>query len=74
VTALVRASELSPQPADRSRRVAEAAYIATATGQLNEAARLLTDARQASGTATGSIFAAAAEAVYLTFGESSPGP
>jgi DNA-binding CsgD family transcriptional regulator len=68
VTALVRAGELSPQPADRSRRLAEAAFLASVTGQLDEATRLLADARQAPGTPTGSIFAATA-AYLLTMGE-----
>jgi DNA-binding CsgD family transcriptional regulator len=74
VTALVRAGELSPQPADRSRRLAEAAYLATATGQLDQVTRLLADARQADDagqaqdTATGSVFATAT-AAYLMNGE-----
>jgi DNA-binding CsgD family transcriptional regulator len=74
VTALVRAGELSPQPADRSRRLAEAAFVAMAAGQLDTAPRLLADAQQADdagqaqGTSTGSAFAATA-AVLLTMGE-----
>jgi hypothetical protein len=74
VTLLVRAGELSPRPADRSRRLIEAAYIASSTGPLDRVTRLLADARQAddarqaSGTPSGSVFAAAA-AVYLAQGE-----
>jgi DNA-binding CsgD family transcriptional regulator len=70
VTALVRAGELSPQPADRSRRLIEAAYLGAGTGVCLLGARLLADARQAddarqaSGTATGSAFATAT-AIYL---------
>jgi DNA-binding CsgD family transcriptional regulator/Tfp pilus assembly protein PilF len=68
VTAYMRAGELSPQPADRSRRLLKAAYLASATGPLDRATRLLDDARQASDTPTGSIFTAAT-AVYLLNGE-----
>jgi DNA-binding CsgD family transcriptional regulator len=68
VTAFVRAGELSPQPADRSRRLLEAAYLASATGPLDMATRLLDDARQAPDTPTGSIFTAAT-AVHLLNGE-----
>ncbi|MCW2638430.1 MAG: LuxR-family transcriptional regulator, partial [Dactylosporangium sp.] len=68
VAALVRAGELSPQPVDRSRRLVEAAFLASVAGQLDTAPRLLADARQAPGTPTGSIFAATA-AFLLTMGE-----
>ncbi|WP_426513444.1 AAA family ATPase [Dactylosporangium sp. McL0621] len=75
VTRLVRAAELSPQPADRSRRLIEAAYLANSTEQLDQVTRLLTDAKQAGGDAgqapdprTGSAFAAAT-ATYLMHGE-----
>jgi cytochrome c-type biogenesis protein CcmH/NrfG len=48
VAALTRASELSPHRADRSRRLATAAYLgATVTGELEVASQLLDDARQA---------------------------
>src|SRR6266540_639536 len=50
VAELVRAGELSPQPADRSRRLVEAAYLANITGQLDEVPRLLADAGQAPDT------------------------
>ncbi|GAB3842872.1 LuxR C-terminal-related transcriptional regulator [Dactylosporangium cerinum] len=74
VTALVRAAELSPQPADRSRRLIEAAYLASSTGPLDQVPRLLAGAREAdnarlvSGTRSGSVFAAAT-AVYLFHAE-----
>ncbi|GAA4263913.1 LuxR family transcriptional regulator [Dactylosporangium darangshiense] len=70
VTALVRAAELSPQSADRSRRLIEAAYLASSAGPLDQVPQLLADARKAddarsvSGTRSGSVFAAAT-AVYL---------
>jgi len=67
VTALVRAGELSPHPVDRSRRLVEAAYLATITGQLDQVDRLLADAGQAPDTATGLLFAATAH--LLTSGE-----
>jgi DNA-binding CsgD family transcriptional regulator len=60
VAALVRAGELSPHPADRSRRLVEAAYLATITGQLDEVPRLLADAGQSPDTPAGLIFAATA--------------
>jgi DNA-binding CsgD family transcriptional regulator len=43
VTALVRAAELSSRPADRSRRLAAAAWMATVTGQLDDVPHLLAD-------------------------------
>ena len=60
MTALVRAGELSPEPSDRSRRLVEAAYLATITGQLDQVDRLLADAGQAPDTPTGLVFAATA--------------
>ncbi|WP_325695267.1 AAA family ATPase, partial [Pseudonocardia sp.] len=46
VHALIRASELSPDGADRSRRLAAAAYIgAEVTGELHSAPRLLAESR-----------------------------
>ncbi|NJC73668.1 helix-turn-helix domain-containing protein [Planosporangium thailandense] len=67
VAALVRAGELSPHPADRSRRLAEAAYLANTSGQLDQVTRLLADAGQAQDTPTGLIFAATAQ--LLAYGE-----
>ncbi|MFD3587338.1 AAA family ATPase [Streptomyces sp. NPDC058683] len=60
VTALMRAGELSPHPVDRSRRLVEAAFLATMTGQLDQVNRLLADAGQTPDTQTGLVFAAAA--------------
>ena len=60
VAALMRAGELSPHPGDRSRRLVEAAYLATFTGQLNDVTRLLADAGQDADTPTGLILAATA--------------
>jgi DNA-binding CsgD family transcriptional regulator len=60
VAALVRAGELSPHPGDRSRRLVEAAYLATVTGQLEDVPRLLADAGQAPDTPTGLVVAATA--------------
>ncbi|WP_426504396.1 LuxR C-terminal-related transcriptional regulator [Dactylosporangium sp. McL0621] len=67
VTALVRAGQLSPHPTDRSRRLVEAAYLATTAGQLDQVPRLLADAGQASDTPTGLVFGATA--YLLTHGE-----
>ncbi|MET9476954.1 helix-turn-helix transcriptional regulator, partial [Streptomyces sp. NPDC002922] len=60
VAALIRAGELSPHPGDRSRRLVEAAYLATITGQLKDVPRLLADAGQALDTPTGLVFATTA--------------
>jgi DNA-binding CsgD family transcriptional regulator len=60
VTALIRAAELSPHAADRSRRLIEAAYLANITGQLDEVPQLLADAGQAPDTPTGLVFATTA--------------
>ncbi|MFE4960545.1 AAA family ATPase [Streptomyces sp. NPDC056653] len=58
--ALIRAGELSPHPGDRSRRLVEAAYLATITGQLEDVPRLLADAGQTLHTPTGLVFATTA--------------
>jgi DNA-binding CsgD family transcriptional regulator len=48
VSELLRAAELSPTPAGRSTRLAEAAYLGTVvTGDLRDAARLLESAQRA---------------------------
>ncbi|MGW1803188.1 helix-turn-helix transcriptional regulator, partial [Streptomyces sp. NPDC001984] len=60
VAALMRAGGLSPHPADRSRRLVEAAYLATITGQLEQVNRLLADAGQAPDSPSGLVFAATA--------------
>ena len=61
VAALVRAGELSPHPDDRSRRLAEAAYLATFTGQLDDVPRLLADAGRSADPPGGLAFAATAQ-------------
>ncbi|MEV6167440.1 AAA family ATPase [Streptomyces sp. NPDC051954] len=60
VAALMRAGELSPHPGDRSRRLVEAAFLATITGQLEDVPRLLADAGHAPDRPTGLVFAATA--------------
>lgn len=60
VSALVRASELSDRPGQRSRRLVEAAFLANVTGQLDRVPQLLRDAGQSTDTATGLVFAATA--------------
>ncbi|MGK5739376.1 helix-turn-helix transcriptional regulator [Micromonospora sp. URMC 103] len=63
VASLTRAAELTPDPVDRGRRLAQAAYIgADAGGELTNASQLLDDARRAS--PGGSLYASAA-AVHL---------
>ncbi|WP_127502396.1 helix-turn-helix transcriptional regulator [Actinoplanes solisilvae] len=54
--ALARAAELSPRPADRARRLLEAAFLrADVTGDLRDAARLLDRARAAGTDLAGSL-------------------
>lgn len=66
VTALTRSADLSPDPTDRSRRLAEAAYLgADITGELGSASRLLADARRLDPALGGSLHAAAAAAYML---------
>ncbi|SCF06913.1 AAA ATPase domain-containing protein [Micromonospora haikouensis] len=63
VAALVRAAELSATSAGRGRRLAEAAYIgAEASGTIDDAKILLTDARRAAPDSAGSLHAANATA------------
>ncbi|MEU5565036.1 helix-turn-helix transcriptional regulator [Micromonospora musae] len=63
VASLTRSADLTPDPVERSRRLAQAAYIgADAGGELTNASQLLDDARRAS--PGGSLHAAAA-AVHL---------
>jgi DNA-binding CsgD family transcriptional regulator len=70
VNALLRAAELSPQPADRSRRLAEAAYVgADITGELRSATRLLGDARRSDPGTGGSLRMAVAAAYVLLNGD-----
>ncbi|GGM54399.1 LuxR C-terminal-related transcriptional regulator [Dactylosporangium sucinum] len=69
VTALVRASELSPEPADRFRRLMEAASLASVTGPLERATQLLEEARRGGADPDGSAFTAAAVAIGLIHGD-----
>jgi hypothetical protein len=70
VAALLRAADLSPRGADRSRRLAEAAYVgADVAGELRDASRLLADARQADPGRGGSLQAAVTTAFLLINGE-----
>jgi DNA-binding CsgD family transcriptional regulator len=64
--ALVRAADLTPGTADRSRRLAEAAFVgADVTGELRTAAELLVEARRADPELRGSLRAAAAASHVL---------
>ena len=66
VTALLRAADLTPPGAERSRRLAEAAYLgAVVTGGLRDVPRLLHDARTASAGDAGSLVASVAAAHHL---------
>jgi DNA-binding CsgD family transcriptional regulator len=66
VTALLRAADLTPPGAERSRRLAEAAYLgAVVTGGLRDVPRLLEDARQADAGRAGSLVASVAAAHHL---------
>ncbi|RIV40890.1 AAA family ATPase [Micromonospora radicis] len=70
VAALVRAGELSVTSADRARRLAEAAYIGVeASGAVDDAKTLLTDARRAAPDDTGSLHAANAAAFLMLNGD-----
>ncbi|MFJ1533592.1 hypothetical protein ACIOFV_35145 [Streptomyces mirabilis] len=59
VAGLIGADELSPHPGGRSRRLVEAAYLASIAGHL-EVPRLLADHGQDPDTPTGLVFAATA--------------
>jgi DNA-binding CsgD family transcriptional regulator/tetratricopeptide (TPR) repeat protein len=70
VTALTRASMLSPHRADGSRRLAKAAYLGAAvTGELDAASHLLDDARRADPDSGRSLEAAVAASYLLLNGE-----
>ncbi|MGW3291192.1 LuxR C-terminal-related transcriptional regulator [Streptomyces sp. NPDC001002] len=60
VTALMRAGELTPHPVDRSRRLVEAAFLATMTGQLDQVDRLLAEAGRTPDSPTGLVLAVTA--------------
>jgi DNA-binding CsgD family transcriptional regulator len=66
VQALVRAAHLSPVRADRSRRLAQAAYLGVGTtGELLGATQMLEQARRLDPEQNGSLHAAAAAAYIL---------
>jgi DNA-binding CsgD family transcriptional regulator len=70
VTALTRASGLSPAGAARGRRLAEAAFIgADVTGDLRNVTALLADARRADPQLRSSLRSAVAAAYALTNGD-----
>ncbi|BCB89988.1 LuxR family transcriptional regulator [Phytohabitans suffuscus] len=70
VAALIRAAELSATSSDRGRRLAEAAYIgAEASGAIDDARTLLTDARRAAPDPAGSLHAANAAAFLMLNGD-----
>ncbi|PWI19384.1 hypothetical protein DI272_38430 [Streptomyces sp. Act143] len=64
--ALVRAADLSPEPADRGRRLAEAACVGSeVAGELRASAQLLVEARRADPELRGSLPAAVAASHVL---------
>jgi hypothetical protein len=63
ISRLTRAADLSPDPKDRSRRLADAAYVGVASaGQIDSASELLRDAQRGDPTAGETLHAAAATA------------
>ncbi|MEU9048328.1 MULTISPECIES: AAA family ATPase [unclassified Kitasatospora] len=70
VRTLIRSASLTPEGPNRSRRLAEAAYLgAESTGALASARRLLDDARQAAPEGTDSLHSATASALLLLNGD-----
>jgi len=70
VTALSRASELSPSGAERGRRLADAAYIgADVTGDIRSVSRLLQDARRSVPDLRESLSTAVAASYLLLNGD-----
>ncbi|MDN3029655.1 LuxR family transcriptional regulator [Streptomyces sp. S.PB5] len=68
--ALTRAAELSADDTERSRRLAETAYLAACvTGEPESAARLLAESRRIRADHGGSLHAAATEACLLLDGD-----
>ena len=66
ISRLTRAADLSPDPRDRSRRLADAAYVGVASaGQIDSASELLRDAHRRDPTAGETLHAAAATAYLL---------
>ena len=68
VASLIRAAELSPDALDRSRRLAEAAYLGM-TGELSDVSQVLIDARGEQLDQSARLYAAAAAAYALVNGE-----
>jgi len=69
IGALLRSAELSPLGSERSRRLAEAAYLGTdVTGDVRTAPQLLDRARQADPDRVASLAAAVAASSYLLNG------
>lgn len=70
VRRLLRAADLSPRPADRSRRLAEAAYICSdIAGGLADASRLLADAKVADPDTADSLQTVVGAAHGILYGE-----
>lgn len=70
ISRLLRAADLSPRPKDRSRRLADAAYVGvTSAGELESATELLRDAQRRDSTLGGTLRAASATAYLLLNGE-----
>lgn len=70
IRALTRAANLSPGPAGRAARLAEAAYVgADATRELDRASHLLEGARQAGSDARGSLYSASVEVHQIVNGK-----
>ncbi|MFF4653496.1 ATP-binding protein [Streptomyces sp. NPDC001380] len=70
IRTLIRAADLTPQGSDRSRRLAEAAYVsAESTGALPSAQRLLDDARHMAPDLKGSLHSVAAAALLMLNGD-----
>jgi DNA-binding CsgD family transcriptional regulator/tetratricopeptide (TPR) repeat protein len=70
VALLIRAAGLSPNPADRGRRLAQAALIgAEAMGEMKSAAELLEGSREAEEEATASLHYASAAALVMLTGD-----
>ncbi|MFF4346206.1 AAA family ATPase [Streptomyces sp. NPDC001530] len=70
VSMLSRAADLSPDPAERGRRLAEAAYIgAEGMGEVKSVAELLDETRQAGRQASASLHYASAAAFVMLDGD-----
>jgi DNA-binding CsgD family transcriptional regulator len=70
VGTLTRAAELSPQPGDRNRRLAAAAFVGMeVAGELSNASRVMDEVRRADPGLTGSLRAPATAAAVLLNGD-----